>query len=213
MRLALIRHGAASDTAGRCIGHTDAAISPAGLAAVQRLASAWFAVGRRAILAPPARIIASDLARARASAGELAAVSQLSVEVEPRLREIHFGRWDGLSWQQIEHDDGVRLAIWMDEWVGGHPPGGESFSDLQRRVECWYEELCRAPGVREDETIAVVTHAGVVRALLCNLLGWHPAQAFETRIDPASVSGLSCQSGRVELLFLNADRVPTCGES
>lgn len=213
MRLALIRHGAAGDTAGRCIGHTDVALSPAGLASIQRLASAWHAERECAVLAPPARIIASDLARARAAADQLAAVSQLPIEVDARLREVDFGRWDGQSWQDIKRDDGARLAAWMDDWVGGRPPGGESFSDLRRRAECWYQELRRAPGVVEDETIAVVTHAGVVRALLCTLLDWRPAGVFDVHIDPARVSGLSCQTHRVELLFLNADRVPICEDS
>jgi alpha-ribazole phosphatase len=208
MRLALIRHGAACDTAGRCLGHTDVPLSREGLTAVQRLASAWQAEREPAVLAPPVRIIASDLARARASACQLAAGWELPFEVDHRLREADFGTWDGRTWLDIERDDGARLRTWMEDWVGTAPPGGESFSDLRRRTGCWYEELRATPGIAENETIAVVTHAGVIRALLCNLVDWRLSGVFDVRIDPACVTGVHCQGDRVELLFLNADRVP-----
>lgn len=208
MRLALLRHGAAVDASGRCIGHTDVPVSPAGLTSIQRLASAWYAERECAALASPTRIIASDLSRSRASAGQLAAAWKLPFEIDPRLREVDFGSWDGRLWKDIERDDGTQLAAWMEDWIDTRPPGGESFSDLRRRACWWYEELCGASGVSEDGTIAVVTHAGVIRALLCNLVGWRPARAFDVPIDPASVTGLRCHGDRVELLLVNAKQVP-----
>jgi alpha-ribazole phosphatase len=208
MKLALIRHGAAGGTVGRCIGRTDVALSRAGVMSIQRLAAAWYTEGDAGVLPPPTRILSSDLARARVSAGGLAAELRLPVELDPRLREVDFGTWDGRSWVDIEREEGAHLAAWMEHWVSARPPAGESFSDLRRRVGHWYQELGGQPGTAENGTIAVVTHAGVIRALLCNLLRWSAPWAFRVSISPASVTGMLDEGGQVELLFLNSERVP-----
>ncbi len=209
MFLALIRHGSAEPTHGRCIGHTDVALSPAGEEAIRRLASAWHAERATTMLPSPARIVASDLTRAWASAQVMAAVWGTGLDAEPRLREMHFGEWENRGWTELEASDGDRLAAWMRAWVTTASPGGESFQDLIDRVASWCAEFRRAgQDSMSGGTSVTVAHAGSIRALLCHLLGWPPARAFDIRVDPARITGLRLDATRSELLFLNADRVP-----
>ncbi len=82
--------------------------------------------------------------------------------VDPRLREIHMGTWDGLTGTDIDAEaPGVRdlgLMSWMD-----HAPGGEHLSGLRQRVEDWLSEL-RSPAV-------VVTHGITSRMMRGIVLG------------------------------------------
>lgn len=177
MRLYLVRHGAAENAAGRCIGHCDLALSTAGAAAIGRVAMH--------LTPTPDRVIASDLIRARASASLLAAPWKRAVTTDPRLREMHFGDWDGLAWTEIERRDPDRLAAWMADWVHVRAPGGESFEDVVARVQTWFTELQASA---ENETVVVVAHAGAIRALLCTWLAAPLDWAFRFRVEPASVS-------------------------
>ena len=177
MRLYLVRHGAAEHATGRCIGHCDIPLSPAGAAAIERIASQVTPV--------PDRVIASDLVRARASASLLAQRWKRTVTTDARLREMHFGEWDGLAWTEIERRDPDRLAAWMADWVRVRAPGGESFEDVVARVQEWFAELQASA---RDETVVVVAHAGAIRAFLCTWLAAPLDWAFRFRVDPASVS-------------------------
>jgi len=179
VRLYLVRHGAASEVAGRCIGHGDVALSPAGARAIEGVAEH--------LTHPPHRIIASDLARARASAALFAERWELAVTYDPRLREMHFGEWDGRLWTEIESQDGARLATWMADWVRIRAPGGESFEDVTARVRTWFAEIQSTPS---EETVVVVAHAGAIRALLCIWLALPLDWAFRFRIEPAGVAEL-----------------------
>ena len=107
--LYLVRHGAADGADGRCIGQRDLPLSPRGRDEITRLAAAW-------PMPRPARVIASDLARARDSAEVLAGAwnSGARIATDTRLREMDFGAWDGRPWTDIQDDDGAAMSSWME---------------------------------------------------------------------------------------------------
>lgn len=78
---------------------------------------------------------------------------------DPRLTELHFGEWEGKTWDSV---DQRALQIWMDDFVNVCVPGGENMLDLQKRVAEFLEDLFQ----KHHQKIAIVTHAGVVRMLL-----------------------------------------------
>lgn len=170
--LHLLRHLPAAGADGRAIGHTDLPLADP--AAPSRLAEAW-------PYEPPNRLIASPLLRATHTARALGTQWGLEIEHEPGLREMDFGAWDGRTWDEIERDDAAALHAWMGDWTATPAPGGESFADVQARVGAWLAELVDATSSEDDTTVVVVAHAGSIRAVLVQVLGLDPAQAF--RLD------------------------------
>ena len=97
-------------------------------------------------------LFSSPLRRARQLAEALAP----KILVDSRLSEIDFGEWEGRRWDQIERH---QLDAWAGDILGFTPPGGESVAALQRRVIDFATSL-------EHPEVAMVTHAGVMRALV-----------------------------------------------
>lgn len=196
----LVRHGVGEDQAGRCIGWTDVPLSAAGAGAVQALAAsgAWRA----------ARLVTSDLARASNTAALLAEAWALPPAlVEPRLREMHFGVWDGRSWSALAAEDGDRLDQWMARWWEAAAPDGESFAALRDRVGGWWSEVIVADP--DPSPLCVVTHAGAIRALLAHLLELPASAAF--RLDAAHAHCTLLRvgpDGTASLSLLNSPRLP-----
>lgn len=206
-----MRHGAARRTRGRCVGHCDVPLSARGRAEMRelgrRLAARW--------PAPPGAMTASDLRRA-ADSLELLAASwghpapfahpahpappPPPLVLEPRLRELSFGLWEGRRWEEIEHSDPVRFRSWTERWVTHGPPGGESFADLVRRAASWLDEL-RARGSAGRHL--VVAHAGSIRALLAHTLGWPAARALATPIGHCRLTIIDLTAGRARLRALD----------
>jgi alpha-ribazole phosphatase len=205
-RLFLVRHGEADDASGRAVGHTDLPLSAAGTAAVRNLADSVHEVWG-------AGLVTSDLVRARDTAMLLAPVLGISheqVTLEPRLREIHFGAWDGRRWDDIQQHDAARLDAWMSAWHERDTPDGEGYRHVQARVAEWVHTL------RGRATnIVVVAHAGSIRALLAHLLGISASQSFQMRLDYARVTAVALRSHGTahgaELLYHNVSRFQRLG--
>lgn len=196
-RLFLVRHGAATGAEGVAVGQIDLPLSPEGAASIERLAASW--------TAPPLpdRLISSDLDRTAGTARILARGWGLEVELVPRLREMDFGSWDGLTWKEIYERDGDVLTTWKADWRQQPAPGGECFLDVDERVRAWLdEELPRLRG----RTTVVVGHGGSLRILLCHVLGLALDRAFHFYLDHGRVSAIFSGLRGLEVRFMNADR-------
>lgn len=179
--LHLLRHGLSAGADGLCIGRTDVPLSPEGRAAFETVAARW-------PLPRPARLVASPLRRAQASAEPLARAWGLPVETEPRLAEMDFGRWEGQPWTAIEADDAEALHAWMQNWTRVAAPGGEAFSSVQARMDAWLDALVAAPPPQGD--VVAVAHAGAIRAALVRVLGLDAAHAFRLDVQHAALTTL-----------------------
>lgn len=197
-RLHLVRHGAAEGVEGRAVGQVDPPLSQAGRRAVHRLGKTWQGT-------PPEHLVTSDLRRARASAEVLAELWSTEARVDPRWREMDFGRWDGREWEEIHATDEQRLARWGEEWERRGPPGGESFHDLVRRVSGWYDDW-RATG--PPASTVVVAHSGAIRALLTLLLDLSREEIWQVSIQTARVTSVELAAGGPHLLALDASAFP-----
>lgn len=111
-------------------------------------------------------VYTSDLRRASTTASAIAAAFGVKCHVRVALREINFGTWEGLSWKEIEQRDAVYARRWIAEYPMLQAPNGEAFSDFERRVLKEVEFLSTEA---MKQSIAVVTHAGVLRTVLCTL--------------------------------------------
>ena len=160
--LYVVRHGQTDWNAeGRLQGQRDIALNAEGLRQADE------AAGRLARAAgadlSSLDFVASPLARTRRTMEALRARLDLAPDayrVDPRLKEISFGAWEGSTWAEIRRRDAARAAARdRDRW-GYRPPGegAESYAMLVERV---------APSLAAlDGPACIVAHGGVARAIL-----------------------------------------------
>ncbi|WP_427310961.1 histidine phosphatase family protein [Cupriavidus sp. H39] len=158
MDVVLIRHAQPQVAAGTCYGCLDLP-----LAAPLRPPAARIIAG----LPAPDRIVASPLARAL---GTVQALAQAwpdpfpVIDIEPALREIDFGSWEGLAWDAIDRS---ALDQWAADLLHARPHGGEAPAQAMARVVGWAATLAGA----RDQCVWVVGHAGPMRMLAAHWLG------------------------------------------
>jgi broad specificity phosphatase PhoE len=120
--------------------------------------------------------------------------------LRPELKEVDFGDWTGLNWDQLLSRFGVNVSTWLDQIESGSVPNGESSAALRARLEpCLHEILKRHPG----QHVAVACHGGVIRMLLTILLGWPLPRWASVEIDYASVTRIRCNPNEAKLQLLN----------
>ena len=198
-QLYLVRHGITQmNEDGKLQGQSDLPLNPVG----QRQAAALAA---RLARIPLERVIASDLQRAMQTAQEIAgrqiAVRRhLAVEAEPCLRELHFGDWEGLSYQTLQEQFPGELAKWQADPYGSAPPGGESLSELAQRVADFYESLV---SYGDQANVLVVAHGGPLQVLLCLALKLPAQNYWQFHFEPASLSQIGLYPQGAILNVLN----------
>ena len=155
-RLLLIRHGQTEwNRAQRIQGQIDIALNDTGLRQAQALALALADE-------PIAVIYTSDLGRAHATAQALAMTTGAQLRVDPRLRERHYGAFEGLTYDEIESDWPQQAKSWRERDPAFAPQGGESLLDLWARVLPTLDSIAQR---HAGEQIAWVTHGGVIDLL------------------------------------------------
>ncbi len=181
IRLVLVRHGEVdANREMRYLGRSDPDLNPTGLEQAQRLAANLAEVGLQAVISSP-------LARARDTAEAIAARVGLQVGLEPRLREMDFGDWEGMTRGEVRargNEAARALAAWETD-PNVAPPQGESLAAAQARaLELTTELLRTMPGA----TVALVSHVGPLKALLCAALDLPLSATRRIFLDPATVS-------------------------
>jgi broad specificity phosphatase PhoE len=220
--LVLIRHGEPIGHAGRCIGHFDTELAPSAGKPLERLAASVctgyaldqsvsdglnggrLQTSHAANAGVPQLIVSSDLRRAANSAAVLARHWRAEPRFDPRMRELSFGDWDGLSWDEIARADGVALEAWGRDWMHCAPTGGETGIALAARVHAALDGVLAVIAGQSCD-VAIVSHAGWIRVattLLCNEpLG----AAFDRTIDYARAAVFRVDAGSTVLRHWNVD--------
>lgn len=112
-----------------------------------------------------------------------------SLQVDDRLREQDFGNWVGRSFNELWPDiEGLPPHNWSYLAAETRPTGGESFLAVWERVGDFQEEMQKGDSVNPH---VLVTHAGVIRAVIGHAMGLSPDRALSIRIDTLSVSKLT----------------------
>ncbi len=152
--LVLIRHGVTAwNRERRFQGQTDIELDEEGLAQAAL-------TGRRLAAWQVDAVYTSDLSRARQTAEPIAAVRGLPVHIEPRLRERHYGSFEGRTHEELERHQAEAWRRWRQrepDFV--LPGGGESLRAFHARVAAALSELARA---HRGQTVVAVTHGGVL---------------------------------------------------
>ena len=176
-RLLLVRH-ATAEGQGRFQGQRDVPLSAAGR---QELPLLCEKCSRHSVQA----VYSSDLRRARQTAEAVARKLGLEVDVRPELREMHFGQWQGLSWNQIAKRYPRLASLWMDRFPHQTIPGAEPLRQFQKRIAAGVREVVAA---NRGQCALIITHAGVIRFTLGRVLGLPARNLFRLALDSCSLN-------------------------
>ena len=173
-RLIFIRHGETDWNAERRLqGHQDIPLNANGeRQAAESGRSAKKLLGPKALAEGGLRFVASPLGRtlqtmrlARTAMG----LDADAFDIDPRLIELTFGEWEGLTWPEVQAR-APQAAHWRegDKWNFA-PPGGESYAMLETRLRPWLDSV--------TGDMVVVSHGGVARALMAMIGKLAPERA------------------------------------
>lgn len=115
------------------------------------------------------------------------------------LREINFGNWEGLSFDQIQRTYGDQLNDWIMQGDNFTFPGGERISSFNERVTGWFDNLL----TRDFDRVLIVAHGGVLRIGLCHLLDVKESSTFSFNFKEGALSQVEADDGFVHLEFFN----------
>lgn len=182
-RLLLARHGqSVSNAVRRFQGAQDVALSPLGIRQAEALR---LAVGRRRL----AHVYASPLERARRTAEIATSGLDLPLTVVDDLRELSLGEWEGCTVEEIQTRAGDPYARWVRDPVLCLPPGGEPLAEVQARVLRALARIASAHPNGDD--VLIVSHGGVISALLAHWLGLPLSSIWRIAVANCSLSEIS----------------------
>jgi broad specificity phosphatase PhoE len=189
LNLLLTRHGLTSAGDVMLGGQLDVPLAPEGLAEAEALA-------RRLAGVRIDRIISSPMLRALETAQAIA--TGRPIEVDERLRELDYGRWESLNYEEIDAHDPELRTRWERDPASTHSPGGESGEDVAARALGFLVDLLATEGitatpegrrhspdpggargsvsetraeVEGERRVLLVAHGTLNRILLCVALG------------------------------------------
>ncbi len=192
-RLWLVRHGETEwNSTHRFCGHSDIPLSSTGRAQARWLA---YQLRKKTISA----IYSSDLSRTYETAQIIAAQQGRSIAVQrsPAWREIAFGAWEGLTYDEITIRYPAHLGFFRDPEQQA-PPEGETLHDLALRVHSALQDLLTSRAKKGD--IVLVSHSGALRTLLCGVLRMPLAHYWQLRLDTGSLSLLEILPSGPEII-------------
>jgi alpha-ribazole phosphatase len=191
MHIYLIRHTEVAVGRGICYGQADVPLADNFAAQRDRL---------RALLPDqniPITLFSSPLSRCRLLAETIRDdIAAGTIGFDGRLLELNFGRWEMQPWASIP---AAELDGWMADFVTNGPPDGESFRQLADRVGAFWQERIVPMALRSADPasagpgagpVLIVAHGGVIRALLCLVLGLPLQNAYRLHLDYGSLCRL-----------------------
>lgn len=155
--LYLLRHGY-TGLKGRYIGSTDVSLSKSGMEQARKTGEVLQEKG-------VTKIVCSPMLRCRQTMEQVAL--PCTRQFDELLREIDFGRWEGKEFSEIVQIDKELVDSWVTEPETFSFPGGESLAAFNNRVAEFKSQL----EAMAEDTILVIAHGGIIRHLLCSLLG------------------------------------------
>lgn len=195
MRLILVRHGQTEwNAGGRYQGQSNVALSDTGRKQARFLAERF-----------PVRqldaIYTSDLDRAKETAECVGKRLSLTVCQEKAFRELSFGDWEGLTYQEISSrwpEEAEKLFTAPDELVIPH---GETFRDLQKRA---LDKIYSLYEKHIDQTVAVFAHGAINKTILAGLMHIPLHYLWSLRQDNTAVNILRLDDGYVMVELINS---------
>lgn len=191
MKLTLIRHTALQIGSGICYGQSDIDVATSFTSETVNTQTKLVDHAFDAIYSSPLQRCV-----------KLAEALNIGEPIEDaRLMELNFGDWEMLAWDDIPRDI---FDDWAHDYANKAPPNGENFSQLQQRGLSFLAEMLAK---HNNENVAIITHGGMIRALLAHVLNMELKGLFRFNIDYGSVTQLDFSAlelgGVPKIAFVN----------
>lgn len=187
MKLYLIRHTALQLASGICYGQSDVDVAISFRDELNQLKAKLADTHFEAVYSSPLQRCA-----------KLAEALDFGEPVfDKHLIELNFGDWEMQAWDDIPR---AVFDVWAHDYANVAPPNGETFGQIQQRGLSF---LTHAMQTHPNQNIAVVTHGGVIRALLAHVLNMPLKGLFRFAIDYGSVTQLKFSEGYSKVGFVN----------
>ncbi len=195
MKLTLVRHTSLDIAPNICYGQSDVDVSAQFDVEQQTLQNKLSKFKFDAIYASPLQRC-HKLAKALCADATLGFTRQ-EIQLDSRLKELHFGDWEMSPWDAIPHDI---FDVWANNYANLAPPNGETFTQLQTRAKSFIADVSNH-SLGKD--VLVVTHGGLIRALIAEVLQMPLKGLFRITIDYASVTQLEFKGDIPKVHFVN----------
>lgn len=173
MKIYLVRHGESTGNLNRTFcGHTDVELTPNGVIQAQNMAKLFENINVE-------KIYSSPLKRAYNTANEISKIKNIEIEVNDLLKEINFGVFEGLKWDEIEekYPEEVKKSIVNN--INFEYKNGENFNDVFKRVSKFFENYT-------DNSI-IVAHGALIRIILYYFKLISDENIFEFQVNNCDV--------------------------
>jgi alpha-ribazole phosphatase len=191
----MVRHGETDwNIEGRAQGQTDTPLNEKGRTQAQHVASRLAGIDFAAVYS-------SDLTRVMETARPIVSNRDLEIKTMPQLREKSYGKWEGMSFQEVEEQYPELFKRLFQEDINFAPPEGESDSDVYSRTGLAAETLKSAH--EDDCNVLIVAHGGSLRALMANILDMPADYMWRFKLANGGLSMVSlynCGGATLDLL-------------
>jgi len=157
-------------------------------------------------------VYSSDLYRAHYPASLLAQRLNIRHLSLADLSEIHFGDWEGLTYEEIEKSAPDLCQRWLTLPYAFRFPGGESVEEFRCRVRKGYDSILDSSTPVQGD-VAIVAHGGVIRILLCGILGLEISRMWEIHLDFGAISTVQYPNGSESPHLVEVNDVSYLGNS
>ena len=155
-------------------------------------------IAKRRQAVPDLVVESSPRRRARHTAGIIAAQRDTTVRIAPEMDDVDYGSWAGRTFEALAADP--QWCRWNKYRAVSRTPAGDSIRDVQERALAHFRKLEQT---FEDGTIAIVTHAEVIRSVVLLALGAPIGDYARFEIAPASLTTLSVTGAQLRLDSIN----------
>ena len=196
-RLIFVRHGQSmGNLNGTFLGWTDLPLSPLGFKQAEKTAQFLSSLNID-------KIYSSDLLRAYETSLALSKKRGNEVIKEKRFREIFVGLWENRRFSDLEKEFPITYGVWKSDIGLSYADEGESVADMQKRV---IEAVLEIAKSNDGKTVAIFTHATVIRALFCYAKGKPLSEMKNVPwTSNASVSELIFDDNKFEIVSYSID--------
>jgi phosphoserine phosphatase len=194
-KILLVRHGHVEGIRPeRFRGRADLALTAEGRAEAEQTARRIAATWR------PTAIYTSPLSRCVATGAAIASACHIEAHARDDLADIDYGTWQFKTFDEARADDPDLFAAWFATPQLIRFPGGESLQDVVARTS---DALRHALAQHGGDTVVLVGHDSVNRALLLQLLDQPLSAYWRLAQSPCCINEIDIAGGRVEILRIN----------